>query len=230
MNTKQTRNPPLEVPTKTMETSTTWRKRTTSERNQVYYSPTYVKDREGTSKSSQRRRDIFPQRTSGQWRPKQTKELLATPNEATNYHETTAGTNNLNANMQQELRADQTPSMEAVMEELQEVTRQYLNCHDPVEARARKQCVLQGDANGLMEKTSARIIAAVSQKHEGFVLERREDNNPNTPPPLQVDLVQPLPSSELSALLSPHDGFAEETNTGIDRVQRGLANKRTNIS
>ncbi|KAF3587596.1 hypothetical protein F2Q69_00028661 [Brassica cretica] len=54
------------------------------------------------------------------------------------------------------------PSQEVVMQELQEVTLQYLSCVDPIEKAARQQRVLQGDASGLMEKTVERIIATTA--------------------------------------------------------------------
>lgn len=50
------------------------------------------------------------------------------------------------------------------MDELHEVTRQYMSCSDPVEAAARRQRILYIDANGLMEETAAAIMAA-SQVH-----------------------------------------------------------------
>lgn len=40
---------------------------------------------------------------------------------------------------------------EAVMEDLHEVTRQYLSCANPVEAAVRKHRGLYSDAYGLME-------------------------------------------------------------------------------
>lgn len=56
------------------------------------------------------------------------------------------------------------PSKEQVMRELQEVTKQYLSCTDPVEAVARRQRVLLGDAEGLLEKTADSIMAAAAEQ------------------------------------------------------------------
>ena len=56
----------------------------------------------------------------------------------------------------------QIPTMEAVMEELQEVTRQYVSCTDPVKAAARRQRVLTGDARREMEK--AAMLSSSQQK------------------------------------------------------------------
>ncbi|KAL0652768.1 hypothetical protein Bca4012_095459 [Brassica carinata] len=59
------------------------------------------------------------------------------------------------------------PSMEAVMEELREVTYQYTNCPDPVESAARRQRVPDGEVHSLMEVTTTRIVAAAveAQQH-----------------------------------------------------------------
>ncbi|KAJ4905471.1 Uncharacterized protein Rs2_09129 [Raphanus sativus] len=54
------------------------------------------------------------------------------------------------------------PSREEVLQELVDVTIQYTNCPDPVEREARRQRVLQSNAEGIMEKTADSIIAAAS--------------------------------------------------------------------
>lgn len=59
-------------------------------------------------------------------------------------------------------QAPPLPSTEEVMNELHEVTLQYINCDDPVESTARRQRVLHGDAQGDMEEAAARIIAAAA--------------------------------------------------------------------
>ncbi|KAF3515949.1 hypothetical protein DY000_02058699 [Brassica cretica] len=46
------------------------------------------------------------------------------------------------------------------MQELADVSIQYTNCADPVEREARRQRVLQSNAEGIMEETAASIIAA----------------------------------------------------------------------
>ncbi|CAF1949933.1 unnamed protein product, partial [Brassica oleracea] len=48
------------------------------------------------------------------------------------------------------------------MQELVDVSIQYTNCADPVEREARHQRVLQSNAEGIMEKTAASIIAAAA--------------------------------------------------------------------
>ncbi|KAF3591490.1 hypothetical protein DY000_02020451 [Brassica cretica] len=52
------------------------------------------------------------------------------------------------------------PSREKVMEELREVTLQYLNVDDPTERAARQQRVLQSELDGTVEETAANIIQA----------------------------------------------------------------------
>ncbi|KAG5399515.1 hypothetical protein IGI04_014122 [Brassica rapa subsp. trilocularis] len=54
------------------------------------------------------------------------------------------------------------PTTEEVMQELVDVSIQYTNCADPVEREARRQRVLQSNAEGIMEKTAASIIAAAA--------------------------------------------------------------------
>ncbi|KAJ4917112.1 Uncharacterized protein Rs2_02662 [Raphanus sativus] len=60
------------------------------------------------------------------------------------------------------------PQRDQIMQDLQDVTQQYLSCADPVEARARKQRVLEGDAEGLLEKTAERIMAATVEKRRSL--------------------------------------------------------------
>ncbi|KAG5385308.1 hypothetical protein IGI04_036778, partial [Brassica rapa subsp. trilocularis] len=64
----------------------------------------------------------------------------------------------------QHLQIPSTSSKEQVMRELQETTKQYLSCVDPVEAAARRQRVLAGDAEGLMEKTAEAILARSAEQ------------------------------------------------------------------
>ncbi|CAA7061270.1 unnamed protein product [Microthlaspi erraticum] len=54
------------------------------------------------------------------------------------------------------------PTEEEVMADLQDVTIRYVNCGDPVESEARRQRVLQGEMEGLMANTAARIVAAAT--------------------------------------------------------------------
>ncbi|CAF1865120.1 unnamed protein product [Brassica napus] len=56
--------------------------------------------------------------------------------------------------------SSQVQSRDLIMEELQNVTLQYLSCADPAEAAARRLRVLAGDAQGQMEEVAADILAA----------------------------------------------------------------------
>ena len=48
------------------------------------------------------------------------------------------------------------------MEDLREVTFQYTNVTDPIEAAAKLQRVIRSEEEGLMEETASRIIAAAA--------------------------------------------------------------------
>ncbi|KAJ4884961.1 Uncharacterized protein Rs2_35054 [Raphanus sativus] len=94
-----------------------------------------------------------------------------------------------------ETRANhQIPTMETVMKELQEVTRQYLSCPDPVEAAARRQRVIAGDANGQMEEAALAIIKAAENNQAASHRLRLSDSNPVTPPPLMDTYNQLFPT------------------------------------
>lgn len=79
------------------------------------------------------------------------------------------------------------------MQELQEVTQQYLRCADPVEAAARRLRVLTGDAEGLMDKTANSILAATE-----------EQRRPLSPWELGIKSVSP-PGIDFDAAMQPSD-------------------------
>lgn len=58
------------------------------------------------------------------------------------------------------------PTTEEMMQELHDVTLQYINCGDPTECATRRQRVLQGDAEGQVEEVAANIIAAATAAAE----------------------------------------------------------------
>lgn len=95
--------------------------------------------------------------------------------------------------------------METVMEDLHEATRLYMNHPDPVEAAARKQRVLTGDANGDTEEAARRIISASPIQQSPPTRLRLEDSNPNTPPPLPVNPLQVPVPQDPSPLLRNRD-------------------------
>ncbi|KAJ4890132.1 Uncharacterized protein Rs2_29880 [Raphanus sativus] len=88
--------------------------------------------------------------------------------------------------------SEQVLAKEAIMNELHEVTRQYLSCADPVEAAARRQRVQYTDAEGLMETTAASILAASTKGHPQLQQAPGNLSNPVTPPPLQDPVLQAL--------------------------------------
>ncbi|KAG5409615.1 hypothetical protein IGI04_005934, partial [Brassica rapa subsp. trilocularis] len=60
----------------------------------------------------------------------------------------------------QHSQTQQIRTRDQVLEDLQDVTLQYLSCADPCEAQARQRRVLQGDAHGHMEETATRILSS----------------------------------------------------------------------
>ncbi|KAF3502059.1 hypothetical protein F2Q69_00044121 [Brassica cretica] len=73
------------------------------------------------------------------------------------------------------------------MEELNQVTLQYLSCSDPTEAAARRQRVLMGDAQGQMEEAAYRIIAAATAGTVQLVTLNPTLAEPSSPPPNTSD-------------------------------------------
>ncbi|CAF2057130.1 unnamed protein product [Brassica oleracea var. botrytis] len=76
---------------------------------------------------------------------------------------------------------------EQVMQELQEVTLQYLSSVDPVEAAARRQRVLESDAKGLMENTAAAILATTNGQRRSLSPWERGIRS-ESPPGIDFDL------------------------------------------
>ena len=73
-----------------------------------------------------------------------------------------------------------------VMEDLQDVTLQYLSCADPCEAKARHRRVLQGDAQGQMEDAATRILSStptLAVSESALIVDTLEQRITNPPPP-----------------------------------------------
>ncbi|KAL0843286.1 hypothetical protein Bca101_016531 [Brassica carinata] len=199
VGTKQTRNPPPARSNQEPEVlKQTGKTNTTQERTHSYASPPYAKHRGLTSQKMQKGRDLFPHRSQGQWRPIQMQAsesqiekdqplIEAGPEETSSARDINCPNNNNLKSMK-----------EAIMEELQEATRQYLSCPDPAEAAARRQRVHFSDANGLMEETAASMLASAQAKIQASSRIHVSNSNPVTPPPLQEnnlnDLLIPAPS------------------------------------
>ncbi|KAG5390397.1 hypothetical protein IGI04_031938 [Brassica rapa subsp. trilocularis] len=80
-----------------------------------------------------------------------------------------------------------TISKEHILQELQEVTKQYLSCVDPVEASARRQRVLAGDAEGLLDKTANSILAVSTEQRRPLSPWERGIRS-ESPPGIDFDL------------------------------------------
>ncbi|RIA04211.1 hypothetical protein BRARA_K01581 [Brassica rapa] len=204
ISTKQTRVPPPVNAVVTREINTqNWRSSKTQDEPQRYSSPQYTQNRQKPNRVPQRGRDLFPQREQAQWRPR----LVPAPEDPTNHSRRqqvpTTPTNLNSGNSQLSNGVSRVQTIEEVIEDLHHVTRQYLNCADPVEAAARKQRVMQSDANGDMEETAAAIIAIETRRHELSSQQRGMDSNPNTPPPRRDYTIQELLGLDPSVGYSP---------------------------
>lgn len=94
-------------------------------------------------------------------------------------------------------------SKDQVLQELQEVTKQYLSCADPVEAAARRQRVLAGDTEGLMEKTGESILAASAEQRRPLSPWERGVRS-ESPPGIDFDLA--MQPSDVEVTPSPPSG------------------------
>ncbi|KAG5376451.1 hypothetical protein IGI04_041047 [Brassica rapa subsp. trilocularis] len=82
ISTKQTRNPPPETNIITLDNSNlTWRQKAAQEKAKIYSSPAYVKERDQADRSIRRGRDLFPQKSTSQWRPKRSGEQEEKPSQ-----------------------------------------------------------------------------------------------------------------------------------------------------
>lgn len=120
--------------------------------------------------------------------------------------------------LEEETSNGQIPTMDEVMEDLQQATRQYLSCPDPVEAAARRQRVLHGDAMGQMEETAAAIIAAETRRQSNTPQTRGLISNPNTPPPYQNMTLNDRPLHETSDRNNPQ--AIEEEEGRLDQYHK----------
>lgn len=177
ISTKQTRNPPPARQSTLMikpPSPLFWREKPSRERAEERTSPPYSRNRTLTSRTHATNGGNLLPRTEGQWRQKPT----------TPANENTTEAQLQNAELPQEKQvkeSSQIPTMAAVMEELQEATRQYLSCPDPVEAAARRQRAIQGDARGDMEETALSIIHAEKERQATPNYLAFVDSDPSTP-------------------------------------------------
>ncbi|KAG5376385.1 hypothetical protein IGI04_040981 [Brassica rapa subsp. trilocularis] len=116
--------------------------------------------------------------------------------------------------MSQEIPNNSKQTKEQIMEDLQEVTKQYLSCTDPIEAVARKQRVLTGDASGLMEETAASILAA--SEPPSRPLSPWERGIRSVSPQAHDNPLNTLFLADHTVVLSPQGGDDKEEDTGLD--------------
>ncbi|WZZ32695.1 hypothetical protein YC2023_016096 [Brassica napus] len=184
VSTRQTRAPPPTPITMNGNPPTqTWIHKTTKEGSHEYSSPQYTQNRQTKARETQRGRDLFPQRSQGQWRAKQTVDLEEKSTKPVEQQDQGSRETVAPETLQINPNGLCIPTMEEVMEDLHHVTRQYLSCPDPVEAEARRQRVLLGDASGQMEETAVAIIAAETRRQALLSQSMGDESNPNTPSP-----------------------------------------------
>lgn len=225
VSTKQTRAPPP-VPNRRPDTPSLplQNQKPTQERPDNLLSPPFTQHRQQSYRETSRGRNLFPQRSQGQWRAKQPTGQEENPPRAAELEAILPRETPLPETLQTITNEPQVRTMEEVLEELHETTRRYLNCADPVEAAARRQRVLQGDALGQTEELAASIIAAETRRHSLFSQYMGSASNPNTPPPQQaVSLdVQPLPENSHGEILQNRErGFIELDDYSLEPNRRG---------
>ncbi|KAL0697604.1 hypothetical protein Bca4012_053726 [Brassica carinata] len=204
VGTKQTRNPPPDRTAHELDISKQKGEHiATQEAANSYASPPYSKNRELTGKPLHKGRDLFSQRNVEQWRPKQTQPSQTPAVRVQNNRDARPVSLHTNEDSQSFPGNNQTISTETIMEELQEATRQYLSCPDPVEAAARRQRVHFSEANGELEETSARILAASQPTRQTPLQVVNADSNPVTPPPLHEENINSLLLPDPSLVSTP---------------------------
>lgn len=220
VSTRQTGAPPPAPTTNTMNPSkSSWGQKPLDEEPEQHSSPQYTHSRQINYREARRGRDLFSQRSQGQWRAKQPMEQGEKPTLEAEQQQQVPHNTRAPVTLQTNVNATQIPSMEDVMEDLHEATRLYLSCPDPAEAVARRQRVLQGDALGQTEEWAAAIIEAETRKHAMIPHFLRDESNPNTPPPNQNFHLNEGFSRDPSTPHSPlirggHNGEGE--NTGMN--------------
>ncbi|KAJ4888554.1 Uncharacterized protein Rs2_28302 [Raphanus sativus] len=224
VSTKQTRvPPPINVTRGRDSDSQNWRANSAQD-DTVYSSPQYTQKRQASVRVPQRGKDLFPQKTQEIWRPK----LVPAPEDPTNHAQKLRAAAKQSIIIPQQCEEPRVQTMDEVLEDLHQTTRQYLSCSDPVEAAARKQRVMLSDARGDMEKTAATILAGEVSRRQSTFQQNGLDSNPVTPPPLQnYSIHEPL-------LLEPANSYSpqirEDDDTGLDPHFRDadLTPKKTN--
>ena len=212
-----------------------WTRKPEAAREPEYTSPPFTTNRNKLPRAGSQGRALFTQRAHtqrehAQWRPKEPEsknvaEKTIVPHVQTRQDQTTGEKEKVDEN---HVRIS---THEEVMEQLHEVTRQYLSCPDPIEAAARRQRVLHGDAHGQMEETAAAVIAAELKRAALAALEAASNCNPVTPPPLQnyVPQVISLPQNaeQLNPLENDEVGILEPVESDTNLRAPIISKERT---
>lgn len=230
ISTKQTRNPPPAA-NPNQKANMSWREKPPRNDGGNYTSPPYAKSRSGIVKQFHKSGDLFPPRNEGWWGPKNVDEVEVTSKETPTSQEKDGGRRSPipSENLNETANTLQIPTLEAIMEELNESTRLYVSHADPIEAAARRQRVLTGDALGETEERARAMLEAAREKLLCFKQTGDLNSNPVTPPPaneiLQMDqrgqalMVASTPSEtpEEDQRAIPHD---EAKTTNEDQIEK----------
>lgn len=219
VSTKQTRiPPPAPAIQRDVFSKDTRREKEISNSAPFELSPQHVKTRNRTLPAHRSDRLSLPQREMLQWREKHPRpqqdqdQEVNSPAPDRSHAEHTPTTQNAKIDQRQS-PLGRLPSREEILEDLHETTRQYINCPDPKEYAARRQRVLQGDAQGDMENTADRILAAAAAKlHE----ETAQSHHQPLPPPEGTERPPAARSNQRDHVTS------DSQNSFINQLEAGI--------
>lgn len=128
----------------------------------------------------------------------------------------------------------QQQSREQVMEELHDVTLQYLSCADPKEARARQHRVLEGDAIGLEEEVAAGILSATTMNPVILNAPLPSENNSSGAIPVEHSEIDRAQQEGSESDIHPRRRARQEARprptNGSPNVLSGVSSRKRNIS
>lgn len=134
------------------------------QREEMVYRPKEVTSQHNTSPSYSHRRKLpapgqttpdISKQTQRVWRSKTPPAMDSVNDEV---HSPMQTLRPLERNLDADFHQGQLPTVEEVLDEINEATRLYTNVDDPVERAARQQRVLQSEIDGSVEETVERII------------------------------------------------------------------------
>lgn len=178
--TKQTRKPPPEKPTLSKESNSrvSVRSRERTGKEGEVNSPQYVHFRERSASRPNYLRSTYSRNHLLQWREK-TQEGDDHQKAHTDLQALTQTIGEEIPPRGETLQTNTTgiPSMEQVVDEIQEHTNLYINCKDPIESATRRHRVFQSEARGEVQEAAADIVARAVAK--------MNQSNPAEPPTLE---------------------------------------------